>query len=92
MLLILFSFRKTLLIQDHVGDLLAMVSTHAASVLKEKCEVLAAKWQALFQQNLHPVDTANDPYFEFLAFHFSMYNRYHEAVSDFRFFALISLN
>lgn len=68
-----------------------MVSTHAASVLKEKCEVLAAEWQALFQQNLHPVDTVNDPFFEFLAFHFSMYNRYHEDVSNFRFLALLHL-
>lgn len=80
------------MVQDHVGDLLAMVSTHAASVLKEKFEVLAAKWQALFQQDLQPVDTANDRFFEFLAFHFTMYNRYHEDVSDFHFLALISWN
>lgn len=73
--------RRTLLVKDLQGDLLAMISTHASSVLKEKCEALLSEFQHLFGDSLFPVDTANDPVFQFLAFHFTWYNRYHENVS-----------
>lgn len=73
--------RKTLLVKDAVDELLAMVSTHASTVLKEKLAVILAEFQSIFGKELFAVDTVKDDMFQFLAFHFTWYNRYFESVS-----------
>lgn len=69
--------------EDVNGDLIALAVTHASSIssLKAKLAVLMAEMQLIFPGELYSVNTAEDPLSQFLAFHFSWYNKFSESVS-----------
>jgi hypothetical protein len=65
---------------DHHKALLFMLSTHLTQALPEKMALLLSELQALFPGELSYENSKREGY-EFLALHFSWYNRYSESVS-----------
>lgn len=59
--------------------MIALLVTHAQEALREKLGIIVAELQALFPQEKFEVDSTETS--EFLALHFSWYNRYAESVS-----------
>lgn len=59
-----------------------MLGTHLPDALPEKMALLQSELQTLFAGELYEEDSRRDGY-EFLALHFSWYNRYSESVGIF---------
>lgn len=73
-------YRRTLKLVDKNGDLVFLVIPHGHEVLKEKLSILMKEIEALFPGELKHTDS-RAPGYQFLALHYSYYNRYHESVS-----------
>lgn len=58
---------------------MALLVTHGGDVLQHKLKLLQSELQVLFPGELFEADS-QDPGHEFLALHFSWYNRYSESV------------
>ncbi|KAF7981009.1 hypothetical protein HWV62_35845 [Athelia sp. TMB] len=69
---------KSLIIRYTSGRFLAMVCTHAQTVLQEQCKVLLAQLMLAYPDELFWVNSATDPNYRFFSEHFSWYNRYYE--------------
>jgi hypothetical protein len=72
-------YRKTLKIVDQNNNLILLLVPHASDCLYEKFDILPSELQALFPGELYHTTSRVDD--EFLALHFSWYNRYYESVS-----------
>ena len=74
-------FRQTLKLVDKNGDLVFLVVPHGHEVLKEKLGNLLKELETLFpgERELRHTNSCT-PGYNFLALHYSYYNRYHELV------------
>ena len=78
---ILSLFRQSLKLVDKNGELVFLVIPHGHDALKEKLSILLKEIEALFPGELRNTDS-QAPGYEFLALHYTYYNRYHESVSE----------
>ena len=73
--------RQTLKLVDKNGDLVFLVVPHRHEVLKEKLGNLLKELETLFPGELRHTNLRT-PGYNFLALHYSCYNRYHESVRN----------
>ena len=84
-------FRHTLKLLDSSGELVCLVVPHGHEALKDKLSTLLQEIEALFPGELSRTDSRT-PGYEFLALHYTYYNRYHESVSYTHIFVYLCLN
>lgn len=75
-------YSETICVQDIEAKLMALVVSHASTSgpLLNKLQALMFQLQATFPGELFPLDTKVDLITNFLALHFSWYNKFSESV------------